>query len=114
MRDMHYGKNGPWHKNIGVGLLLYAASLIPLAGTLLAHKDIGKPLQLTLLALVIIGTVIIAWSVLYNFRRMRHCVEISRGLDTLLDAGRIPLPEYTRNQTLLAAELQRLDSLTKP
>lgn len=114
MRNMHYGKNGPWHQNIAVGLLMYAFGLVPLAARLLAHQKPGQLFISFFLAACGAGTVIILRSVIYNFARMRHCVGLSRDVETLRDAGVISWPEYLRRQTLLAVELQRLDSLTKP
>jgi hypothetical protein len=114
---MNYGKNGPWHKNIAVGLLMFS-SVVP-TDILLMNKSLSKipPIraaEIALAAFAIIGAIIILRSLVYNFRRQNHCVALSRSLDTLLDAGKLSLPEYVRNQTLLAAELERLDSLTKP
>lgn len=109
--NVHWGKNGPWYKNIAVGLLLYSGALISFV---VLHLKIGRPLQLLLFYLAIAGMVILLSSILYNFARIRHCVNLSRSLERLLDAGRVTLPEYLQRQMLLAAEIQRLDSLTKP
>lgn len=108
---MHWGTNGPWYKNIAVGLLLYSGALISFC---VLHLKIGRPLQLLLFYLAIAGMVILLSSLIFNFARIWRCVNLSRSLDRLLDAGRVTLPEYSQRQMLLAAEIQRLDSLTRP
>ena len=88
--------------------------LLPLIIAFLAHKHPNAYFAYCSLAFWVVGTVIVLRSVLYNFRRGRHCAELSRDLDTLLDTGKISLPEYLAYQSRLAMEAARLDGLTRP